>query len=153
MIHSHIVYCLNIYSSANTTSMQKIRVKQKEAVRIVCNAPYRAHTAPLFKQLCILPIDDLMKYSALKFMHNFVHHKLPFSFNETWITNRQRNPERNLRNSMDLFVPAHHFATVKRFPLYTFPRIWNNENEHKLTPSLNCFLKAVKKTLLDSMVV
>jgi hypothetical protein len=38
----------------------------------------------------ILPLNDLVKYSALKFMHKFVHSQLPFSFNETWITNRAR---------------------------------------------------------------
>lgn len=153
MVHSHIVYCLNIYSCANTTSLQKIRTKQKEAIRVVCNAPYRAHTAPLFKQLQILPLDDLIKYTSLKFMHNFMNQKLPFSFNEIWILNRQRNIERNLRNADDLFVPAHHFATVKRFPLYNFPRVWNNEPDRKLIPSLSIYLKAVKKSLLDSIVV
>jgi hypothetical protein len=49
-------------------------------------------------------------------MHNYIHQRLPFSFNETWLFNHMRNPERELRNANDLFVAAHHFATVKRFP-------------------------------------
>jgi len=151
MIHSHIVYCLSIYGCANTTSLQKIRIKQKESIRIICNAPYRAHTAPLFKQLHILPLDELIRCSSLKFMHNFVNQKLPFTFSECWLTNRQRNPNRNLRNINDLYVPAHHFATVKRFPFYTFPRLWNEEPERKSTPSLNVYLKNLKKSLLDSI--
>jgi hypothetical protein len=31
-----------------------------------------------------------------------------------------RNPERVLGNANNYFVPAHNFATVKRFPLFTF---------------------------------
>ena len=153
MIHSHIVYCLNIYSCANTTTLQKIRIKQKEAIRVVCNSPYRAHTAPLFRQMNILPLDELIKYSSLKLMHNYMNRKLPFSFNETWITNRQRNPERNLRNTDDLYIPAHYFATVKRFPIFNFPRLWNDEPDRKLIPTLNPYLRTLKKALLDSIVV
>ncbi len=35
MIHSHLSYCLNVYSCANTTTLQRLRVKQKEAIRVV----------------------------------------------------------------------------------------------------------------------
>jgi hypothetical protein len=45
MIHSHILYCLCIYSCANTTSLNTLRIKQKVAVRVIANAGYRAHTA------------------------------------------------------------------------------------------------------------
>ncbi len=50
MIHSHIMYCICIYSCANTTSLNPLRIKQKAAVRVIANAGYRAHTAPLFAQ-------------------------------------------------------------------------------------------------------
>jgi hypothetical protein len=71
MVHSHLSYCINVYGCANTTALNSLRLKQKAAVRIVCNAGYRDHTAPLFKQLGILPLNELIKYSNLKFMHNF----------------------------------------------------------------------------------
>ncbi len=47
-------------------SLVILKLKQKEAIRIVCNAGYRDHTNPLFKQIGILPLDDLIKYSNLK---------------------------------------------------------------------------------------
>jgi hypothetical protein len=77
MIHSHLTYCMNIYSCANTTNLQRLRVKQKEATRVINNAGYRDHTARLFKLNNILPLDELITFSKLKFMHNYVHHKLP----------------------------------------------------------------------------
>jgi hypothetical protein len=100
-------------------------LKQKAAVRIVCNAGYRDHTAPLFKQLGILPLNELIKYSNLKFMHNFSHRKLPLSFHDMWTTNRERNPNLALRNADNLYIPAHNFATLKKLPLFSFPKIWN----------------------------
>jgi hypothetical protein len=75
MVHSHIMYCINIYGCANATTLNKL-------VSHVSHAKYRDHTNPLFKKLGILPLHDLIKYSALKFMHDFKHTCLPFSFNE-----------------------------------------------------------------------
>ena len=111
MIHSHLSYCLNVYSCANTTNLQRLRIKQKEAIRVLCNAGYRDHTKPLFKSQKILPLDEMIKFANLKFMHNYTHRKLPLSFHEIWTANLNRNPERQLRNANDLFIPAHHFAT------------------------------------------
>jgi hypothetical protein len=86
MIHSHLVYCINVYSCANKTSLNKLRVKQKEAIRIICNVghTHREHTAPLFTQLKILPVDQLINLNVLKFMHSFTHNKLPVSFYRMW---------------------------------------------------------------------
>ncbi len=52
MINSHIVYCNNVYGCDNQTSLQKLKVKQKEAIRIISNVGYREHTNPLFKLGC-----------------------------------------------------------------------------------------------------
>ncbi len=154
MVHSHITYCINIYGCANATTLNKLVVKQKEAIRVVCHAKYRDHTNPLFKKLGILPLNDLIKYSALKFMHKFKHNRLPFSFNEIWITNRARNPDIILRNADDLHIPDHNLASIKRLPLFSFPRIWNEDNNiNKLIPSPNIYLRSVKSALLNALAV
>ena len=152
MVHSHIVYCLNVYSCANITTLNPLKLKQKEAIRVISNSGYRDHTGPLFKRLAILPLDDLIKYSQLKFMFNFHHKKLPISFNDMWTSNRARNPDIVLRNA-DLYVPAHHFATTKRFPFFAMPKVWNEANDLKLNPSVRIFLKSVKSALLNSIIV
>jgi hypothetical protein len=86
-------------------------------------------------------------------MISLPHKKLPISFNETWVSNRVRNPEIALRNADDLYVPAHHFATTKRFPLFTMPRVWNEANELKLNPSQRIFMKFVKSAMLNQINV
>jgi hypothetical protein len=153
MIHSHIVYCLNIYGCANQTSLQKLKIKQKEAIRIISNAGFRDHTNPLFKQLKILPLDKLIKYSNLKLMHSYAHGRLPFSFSEMWVTNRARNPELILRNADNYYVPAHKLASVKRFPYFSLPKIWNEYPEVKRNPNKFAFMKYVKSALLDEIVL
>ena len=85
-------------------------------------------------------------------MHKFKHGKLPFSFNEIWSTNRARNPDVILRNADNFYVPAHNFATIKKHPLFYFPKIWNEDSNDKLNPSHKQYLKCVKSALLNSLV-
>jgi hypothetical protein len=105
-------------------NLQKIRIKQKQAIRIICNANFRAHTGPLFKQQKILPFDKLIEFSRIKFMHSFHFKLLPMSFAKTWITNGERNPDRMLRNSEDYYIPAHRVEFVKRLQVFTLPAAW-----------------------------
>ncbi len=112
---------------------------------------YPLRTSPLFKQNQILPIDEMIKFAALKFMHNYANNRLPFSFNEVWLQNRDINPNRVLRNANDLKVPSHHLATVKRFPFFTFPRIWNEESDRKYNPSIKLYCNQLKSALLAAL--
>jgi hypothetical protein len=141
MVHSHIVYCINIYSCANTSSLNRLWIKQKEAIRIISNAGFREHTAPLFAQLSILPLDHLIKLHILRFMHSFFHKTLPISFHDRWITNREKQPERALRNADLLYIPQHNFA---RMPMFNFPCIWNEAGPDKNNPNQFIYLRNVK---------
>ncbi len=73
---------------------------------------------------------------------------LPVSFYQMWTYNRERNPDRLLRNADDLYVPSHHFATLKRMPLFNFPNIWNLEGDDKFNPVQHRYLKNLKSNLL-----
>jgi hypothetical protein len=85
-------------------------------------------------------------------MHNFTNRKLPLSFAETWIWNRDRNLGRNLRNADDLYVPPHNYASLKRMQLYSFPKLWNDHPVYKNNPSLSIFLKQTKNEMLAALV-
>ncbi len=49
-------------------------------------------------------------------MHSFFYNMLPFSFPKMWITNRDRNQDRILRNADNLYIPQHTYASLKRMP-------------------------------------
>jgi hypothetical protein len=126
---------------------------QKKAIRTICNVPSRTHTAPLFKDLKILPLEKLISYSKLKFMHNFVNQKLPFSFNETWIKNIERNPGLNLRNAQDFYIKPINYISIKRLPLFTFPSLWNQEHHSKSIPDSAKYLRSLKIRLLNEIII
>jgi len=148
MIQSKLAYCINVYGCASNVALSKLFLKQKQAVRTILNANYRAHTAPIFAQLKILPLLQMIKLYRVKFMHNYYFKKLPLSFNETWLTNRQRNPARLLRDSDDYYIPAHRIELVKRMPLYSFPLAWNNAEGDKFNPRIHLYVRELKQILL-----
>jgi hypothetical protein len=64
-----------------------------------------------------------------------------------WIT----NPNLELRNAEDFYVPAHKFASIKRFPYFQFPKTWNEANIFKRNPSKSAFIKSLKSALLNEI--
>jgi hypothetical protein len=106
MVHSNIAYGINIYGCANTTNLEKNlkKAKTSHTHHQQCPSeaePIRPHCLKNSKY-CLW---DNLEYSRIEFMHRFHFKKLPPSFSEMWKTNRERNPDRILRNADDLYVP------------------------------------------------
>jgi hypothetical protein len=152
MIHSNIMYCINVYGCANSSTLKPLVIKQKQAIRTISNAGYRDHTAPLFFRHKILPVNDLITYCRIKFMHNYMFGNLPPSFFDIWQTNRERNAVRELRNADELYVPPHRIELFKRMPLIAFPTVWNMQDDRKYNPCHKAFLKQIKSDFLAGLI-
>ena len=151
LVHSYLSYCINIYSCTSQQNIKRIFLKQKEAIRVIANANYRDHTPPLFKNLKILPLEKMIELSKLKFMHDYVFDRLPLSFAETWVNNRQRNPLNNLRNADLYYQPQPNFELFRRFPLYTFPTAWNAADDNKYNPNRYTFKRSQKDAMFENL--
>jgi hypothetical protein len=149
LIHSHLSYCSSIFGCANQTSITKLFLKQKQAVRTITKSPFRANTAPIFKKLKILPLSKQIQYSQIKFMRDFHFNLTPISFTDMWVTNNSRNPNLQLRNGNDLHIPAHHYQSIKRLPKFQFPMVWNREDPSKLNENRIRYLRHLKNRLIS----
>jgi hypothetical protein len=102
--------------------------EQKKAIRIISNSGYNSHTAPLFNSLNILPLAKVTTQAKLTFMHSVYYGYAPTSFPNTWQTQAQRNPDLNLRNATDIYIPFPRIDLFKRLPLYSLPNTWNSHD-------------------------
>ena len=50
---------------------------QKKALRIITSSNYISHTEPLYKQLSLLKVDEILKLQQLKFYYKYLHNDLP----------------------------------------------------------------------------
>jgi hypothetical protein len=126
LFHSHLLYCLPIYSCTAAKNVNRIKIMQKKIIRVICNAKYNDHTEPLFKELNILPLEKLILFNQSILMHSIVHKYAPPALHSQWIFNFERNPERELRNGQDIYTPLATSEQVKKLPLYVLATVWNN---------------------------
>jgi len=162
LVHSHLIYAIQIWSCCSISLINKLFSKQKNALRIIHNSAYNAHTESLFKLSNILPLPKLVNFFKLQFIHQFIQGYLPSSFTEVWLSNeaRRRHLEENanlsnyrLRNSDDLYIPPARLSTTEKFPFSCFPRLWSQfeSNEIKILRSKNSFNSALKKHYINTL--
>ena len=150
-VKSHIEYNCGLLSFCNKSTLKPLEIQFKKTIRILCNAKYRDHTAPLFKKERILPIEQQIEFHALKFMHSYVFDYCPKSFNGTWKYNRNMN-QHNTRAKDDFFIERTTMVYFDSHPLYKFPKVWNSLDERlKTIPEKTEFLRETKRWLLNKV--
>ena len=99
----------------------------------MCKKSRLAHTKQIFIDEEILPVRELNTYNSFLFMYDFVNLRLPETFDDTWSTNWQNNPNLNydLRNANDFKIKRSRYVYLEDHPLFKFPRIWNELTEEK----------------------
>jgi hypothetical protein len=152
LIHSHLSYCTPILSCANNTNINHIFKIQKKAVRIISKSRYLAHTDPIFSEQKILPFPKLINYSQLKLMHSIVYGYCPPSLRTIFHRNEQREPNHNLRNGDEFFVPYPRIELFKKSLLYRLPTEWNLLMDIKLQHNKVTFDISLKEHLLASLL-
>ena len=156
LFHSHLIYCLPIWSCTTASSTNCLVTMQKKAVRIVNSSNYNAHTEPIFKNLRILPFSKLVSFFNLQIMQKFKQGFLPSSFNNIWSNNRMRREnlyEISLRNENLINIPFTRLSSSMKMPLINLPRIWEEFSIESIKilrnkEEFNCKLK---KHFLDEL--
>jgi hypothetical protein len=155
LIHCLLTYANEIWSLSSNSNINKLFLKQKNAIRTVANAKYNSHTAPLFKQLCILPLESIINLSLVKIMFQYKCSLLPVSFVSTWTWKRDRFEAGGayvLRNEDDVQVPFARTNQLLKFPLVQVPTLWNNlPSEIKNIRNASTFIHSVKNMLLSNL--
>jgi len=159
LFHCHLTYGIETWSCTSESTLKPLITKQKAAIRIISNSKYNAHTEPLFKKLAILPINSLITCTNLKFVHSCIFNHSPTALRNTWITAiEQRHITGrldivyNLRNNDDLYIPPSRLVSLQKFPLYNFPKIWNElQPDLRDIPSRISFKILLKKNLLAGL--
>jgi hypothetical protein len=147
LIHSHLNYCPIILNCLTKTKLSKLAKVQKKAIRIISKSTYNAHTAPIFQQLKILPLNLIIKNANLMFMHSIHNNYAPLSFQHVWHLNAARHGDRNLRNTDHYSLPHPRTDQFKRFPLYSLPLKWNKSEELSLYHNTTTFKHALRDKL------
>ena len=69
-IYPYLIYCIEVWGIAPKCHLNHILLIQKKIVRIIRYSHYLAHTEIIFKELGILPIENIFIERAGFFMLN-----------------------------------------------------------------------------------
>ena len=108
LILPHITYGIMVWGYQRNR-LNKI---QKKAIRIITSNKYNSHTEPLFKQLNMLKLEDLLKLQQLKFYFKFNEGSLPVYLQNWDIRPNARVHNYNTRElgCIHTFKVKHEFA-------------------------------------------
>jgi hypothetical protein len=156
VFHSHLIYAINIWSTAPPSAVNSIFKLQKKAIRILTNSKYNAHTEPLFKHLEILTVPDLISFFQYQFVHRYVNNKVPRAFEGMWVFNNERQIGDNsiiLRNHNQILVPLANTKTIERIPYFSLPKLWNNFENNAIKSIGTCLLfdSNLKQMFIDDL--
>ena len=88
LILPYLNYGLLVWGNTHQTYLEKILILQKRIIRIICNAPIRFHTDPLFFENNLLKIKDLYSFQLGQFMYQHNSGILPFAFHDMFLKNQ-----------------------------------------------------------------
>ena len=130
-LHSHLMYGSQIWG-LNDNDNLKILTQQKKAIRKISFAHFEAHSDPLFKELNILKLPDMMRLNNIMFVHNVLNNNAPntfkdyFKFQQLHHHDTVRNP--NSVHSVpkgSLELPKTNLLVGKKGIKYVCANTWN----------------------------
>ena len=170
LFYSHLTYGCNLWGTSTEENLDKIIKLQKKCVRIMTFSDFDSHANPLFIDLKILKVQDVIKLQQLKLAYEYCNNLIPHDLrnllncsSEIHTTNRtSRSVQKNC-----LIIPViktvhsgekslkfqcvrlwNHFMT-KPIPLQAKPKTFeeqiNPNLDMNLIHSLHPFTSKVKK--------
>lgn len=77
LFFSHLNYCCNVWGLTSEDNLNKLEVLQNKCLRIITFSDFRSHANPLYIQLNILKVRDVIKLNHLKLTFEFHKNLLP----------------------------------------------------------------------------
>ena len=110
---------------------------QKKIVRLITFSHYKDHTNPLFINLKIVKLHDLVFLLSATFMYNFHKHNLPDFFNSFFL-DVPHSHNTWLASNTSYFIPNIRTKYGKFNIRFFGPKIWNSINESFKMQNLFC---------------
>ena len=148
-IYPYLNYNLINWGSAASSNLNCLKVSNKKATRTILSKKNTEHSMPLFQQLQIFPLEELIKFKQGIFMWKVNKNLLPTLNQSCYI--RNNSPIFVRQNVSKFFLPNPRTTYAKRHCTYSTIKLWNNfiPDNIKQSNSINSFKNSFKKHLLN----
>ena len=131
--YSHINYGCQLWGQ-NENATEKTVALQKKAIRLLSFAHYQEESSPLFKNLNLLKLSDIVKQNNIIFTHNSINSNTPRIFNDYFIFEESKHQYQTV-NSLNstysipagsLELPTYRTNSGKSSIKYICASTWNS---------------------------
>ena len=144
LFESHVRFGASVYGSASESDLHELFIQQKSAVRLLTSSHSKAHTDPIFYNLKILKLSDLLKLERIILVHKYKHGHLPRAFTNSFLPSINSIGRRGDPN--DYSYPAKLDKNNIRLPTNLLISSWNQLPAHLKTIGE---LKLFKQAFMD----
>ena len=147
-IYPYLIYCIEIWGISPQTHLNPLLLMQKKIVRIMTFSYYYAHTAPIFRDLEILTIDQLIVHRIGTVMYKFNYGLLPDVLNTMYRKNCEiHSYNTRSKNMFRISSGTQTFSNISA-------RIWNSLMVNlDIDVSLIKFKESLKQYLLNNVLI
>ena len=96
---SHLNYACQVWGQ-NISDTSKTFILQKEAIRIITFSDFNAHSSPLFKELQVLKLPDIIKLQNCILVHNVLNCKTPLHLRTMFIESKTKHNHYTINSSI-----------------------------------------------------
>ena len=150
-IYPHLTYCNQIWGTACSTYLNKLKILQKKAVRIIAGIRPRESSNPAFKSLNLLEFEDINTFLTGKLMFKVFHNKSPDTIQEIFTRNYDVHSY-NTRQAQQYHLPKVHKNIGKCNLRFHGPSIWNKIMSSELV--IDCsdlvFSRSLKRQIISN---
>ena len=150
-IYSHLSYGIFLWGPMLIASLKKrLFTVQKACVRIITNSTYNATTSPIFKELMLLKLDDIIELELCKFAYQLTHKLLPTPIENLFATNFGTNAY-TTRHSNCPHIAKHTSSIFNKSFLCKSISLWTSLPQSiKNSTSLKSFGKSIIRQKISS---
>ena len=148
LFESHINYACIIWGQ-NISTINRLYILQKKALRIINLKEHNGHSSPLFHYSRIIKVADKVKIENCLFINKYSNNKLPSIFTN-WFTFSAMSPNYQtlFASKENLQIPSVQTTYGKNAFVYMVIKTWNDIQKEMKDVMLNTFSLVKLKSLL-----
>ena len=123
-IYPYLTYCNIVWGTACASHLDKLKILQKRAIRIIGGVKPREHTAPLYRKFNLLSLHEINKFMVGRFMFKVFTCQIIHTIQDLFKRNRDVHSH-NTRQSTNYHLPKVHTNLGKKGIRFHGAIIWN----------------------------
>ena len=149
IIYSFLTYGIIVWGNTYSSNLQPLIILQKKAIRIITFSDFRAHTSPIFKQLSLLKLCDVVELQTALFMYQYNKGILPDLFTDFFTPVRSKHQyQTRLACKSTFSLPT----TRTNYGIFNIrfygSKVWNSIDEPLKSMTANQFKLNLKKQFI-----